>query len=164
VTAWAGLGAALARQGLAARDCLFRSTEGFNLNAVLAHGTDRHGREQAGFCEGWAAGGYRGPPRPFDRVIFASTAAEIARQLRTGEGDTALSKCPDTEGAVLLVYRRADLVRVHRRQYAFRARRCPDARTALLAVFPVAELPGMPLASPLRRLFGPIPGRTIEPR
>lgn len=140
VRLWAALVAEVGRQGLHPRECLFRSTEGFNLPVVLAHGTDRHGREQPGFVEGWRAGGYRGPPHPFHRVIYASTAAEIERQLRTGRGDTALSKCPETEGAVLLVYRRSKLVYVHRKQYAFRSRRCPDPRDALLAAVVAAEV------------------------
>ena len=138
--AWAALQAALRARGVDPRACLFRSTEGFNVPMVEVFGTDRHGREQGGFTEGWAAGGYRGPPRAFAEVVFGSTFEEVETQLRTGQGDSALSKCPDTPDAHLLAYRRRALVRIHVKQYAFRGRRPDAARRALVLVMRVSPL------------------------
>lgn len=113
--------------------CLFRITEGFNVETARRHGTDRFGRDRA---MDWR--GHRGPPRAFVDVVFASTAAEIEAALASGAGGTALHKVPITPDPHWLVYRMADLERVHDRQYAFRdpARR----RAALLAVLRVASM------------------------
>ena len=99
---------------------------------VRAFGTDRHGRDPPGFTAGWGAAGYRGTPRGFAEVVFGSTFDEVEAQLRTGRGDSALSKCPLTPEPHLLVYRRRALVRVHVKQYAFRGRRADAARRALV--------------------------------
>ena len=136
LSAWAGLLADVRALGVDPRRCLYRSTEGFNVPTVRAHGTDRHGRVSPGFAEGWHGAGYRGPPRDFAEVIFGSGFDEVEAQLRTGQGDSALSKCPDTPDAHLLVYRRASLVRVHVKQYAFRGRGPDAALRALLHIRP----------------------------
>lgn len=119
--------------------CLFRITEGFNVPLVLRHGTDRYGRDRP---MQWRARGYRGRPRPFVDVLFASTAAEIDAGLAGAPGPTALGKRAITPDPHLLVYRAADLERVHTRQYAFKG---PDRRAALLAVFA--------LGAPVRRVI-----------
>lgn len=135
--AWEAMQAAVRALGVEPRTCLYRSTEGFNVPTVSAFGTDRHGRDQRGFTEGWVERGYRGPPRTFAEVVFGSTFDEIEAQLRTGQGDSALSKCPDTPEPHLLAYRRRALVRVHVKQYAFRGHRPDAARRALVLVMRV---------------------------
>lgn len=108
--------------------CLFRSTEGYNLDVVCRHGTDRHGRDRP---MSWAARGYRGPPRAFAEVVFASTAAEVDASLTGARDRSALLKVPDTPRAHLLVYRADALEAVHTDQYAF----IGSPRAALLAVY-----------------------------
>jgi hypothetical protein len=153
LSAWTALLLEVRALGVAPKRCLFRSTEGFNVPTVRAYGTDRHGRTSPGFSEGWAAAGYLGLPRDFAEVLFGSTFDEVEAQLRTGQGDSALSKCPGTPDAHLLVYRRGALVRVHVKQYAFRGRGPEAALRALLHVRPFAE--NAPAPSP-RRLVPPL--------
>lgn len=134
---WRALEAALRGLEVEPATCLFRSTEGFNVATVEAFGTDRWGRTSPDFIERWASEGYRGPPRPFCDVVFASTAAEIEAHLATGRGDTALSKCPGTPDAHMLVYRRRALRRVHTKQYAFVGPMPTTARGALVGIWVV---------------------------
>lgn len=117
--------------------CLFRSTEGFNVEVVSRHGTDRHGRDRAMH---WATRGYHGRPRAFAEVIFASTAAEVEASLTGARDRSALLKVPDTPDAHLLVYRADALDAVHDDQYAFRG----SPRAALLAIYAL---------DPVRRLL-----------
>ncbi|MCA9541352.1 MAG: hypothetical protein KC620_20770 [Myxococcales bacterium] len=109
--------AVLAELPIAPDAALFRITEGFNVPVVRAHGTDRHGRDRP---MAWHARGYRGPPRPFARVIHASTADEIAASLRGELALSALLKMPITPDPHLLVYRRDAFEAVHAMQYALR--------------------------------------------
>lgn len=111
-------------------ECVFRVTEGFNLPTVLAHGTDRHGRDRA---MDWVRRGYRGRPRPFDQVIYGSTAEQVELSL-TGSGSSALVKVAVTPSPHLLVYARAALEPVREKEWAFRG----PPRAALLAVFSVS--------------------------
>ncbi len=149
---WDRICADLVAAGRRPVDCLFRSTEGFNVPVVLEHGTDRHGRTSPDFGAEWASAGFRGAPVPFARALFASTAAEIERQLRTGRGDTALSKCPGTPDGHLLIYRRGALRRIHVKQHAFRTRLAAEPRVALLAIYDAApESLGAPAVLPLER-------------
>lgn len=121
--------AVLAALPIAPDRCLFRSTEGYNVATVLRHGTDRHGRDAEMH---WQTRGYRGPPRRFAEVVYASTAAEVEASLIGARASSALIKVPDTPDAHLLVYRADALAAVHDSQYAF----CePDLRAALVAVF-----------------------------
>lgn len=114
-------------------ECLFRITEGFNVETVMKHGTDRHGRDRE---MDWRARGYRGAPRAFVDVIYASTAAEIEAALGGEALPNALGKRAQTPDPHLLVYRAADLEPVHAQRYAFRGL---DRRAALLAIFALSE-------------------------
>lgn len=109
-------------------DYLFRTTEGFNVPTVLAHGTDRHGRDRD---LRWVERGYRGPPRAFAEVIYASTADEVEAAFLGRRESSCMLKVPGTPDAHLLVYRRDALRPVHDDQYAF----VGAARAALVAVF-----------------------------
>jgi hypothetical protein len=135
-TVWTAVLAALPE---AAEGCLFRSTEGYNVETVRRHGTDRFGRDQAMH---WSERGYRGAPRRFAEVIFASTAAEVEASLCGARDRSALLKVPETPAAHLLVYRADAFERVHDDQYAF----CEaDHRAALVAIFAL---------DPVRRVDG----------
>lgn len=114
-------------------DHLYRTTEGFNLATVLAHGTDRHGRDRE---MRWVERGYRGPPQPFARVIFASTRAEIEAGFEGHRESSCMLKVPGTPDPHLLVYDRPALTPVHVDQYAFRG----DPRAALLAAIDLTHL------------------------
>ena len=107
------------------RACLFRTTEGENVERVRRYGTDRFGLDRPRGCArppwtaaDWAAHGFRGRWRPFVDVIYASTVADIERSL-SGRGSSALIKIPDTIEAHLVIYRAAAFVPVHEGQYAF---------------------------------------------
>jgi hypothetical protein len=136
--AWAEVSEALARAGWSPDTCVFRSTEGDNAAIVAAWGTDRHGRSDPGFAAAWRSAGLRGPPRPFERALYGSTAGEIATQLAQGIGETALTKCPTTEAPVMLVYRRRALARIGPRLYVFRAGDALAPRRALRLMVPLA--------------------------
>ncbi len=143
-SSWASILGALARLGVAPEACLFRSSEGYNAGVVEAHGTDRWGRCDPAFVSTWSRLGLRGPIRPFARALYASTAAEIERQLAGGGGDTALTKCPDTPDPGMIVYRRRALARVGPKVYVFR-QGDPDApRRALVLWVPLTDFAGPP--------------------
>ncbi len=136
-SSWALVRRVLADSGLDPETCLFRSTEGDNAAVVLAHGTDRWGREDPGFAATWRRLSLRGPFRPFARALYASTAFEIERQLATGAGQTALTKCPDTPRPAMIVYHRRALVLVGAGLYVFRHGDSGAPRRALLGYVPL---------------------------
>lgn len=107
--------AALRRAGIEAPgELLLRVTEGFNLELVRLHGTDRADRDRP---MSWGSRGYDGPSRSFADVLYATPEGELGRK---GRSPTALDKLDETPGPLVLVYDRAAFERVRGREFAFR--------------------------------------------
>jgi len=98
-------------------ELLFRTTEGFNREAVLRHGTDRHGRPDRPLS--WRERGYRGPERAWGELIFATPRQEVERRLAgRSPRPTALDKVPETTDAHVIVYDASCFERVRAKEYA----------------------------------------------
>lgn len=123
--------AALAAQQVGADvPLLLRTTEGFNLHLVRLTGTDRGDRRRTALD--WTE--YRGAPRAFHEVVFASTEDEIVGRA-PAPGGTCLDKLDETPDPLLLAYDARALEEVRRKEFAFRPGVAPA--NALLAVFEV---------------------------
>lgn len=127
----AGVRAALAARGVGPDvPLLLRTTEGLNVDLVRLTGTDRGDRRRTALD--WSD--YRGAPRAFHEVVFASTEDEVLGRAPAPDG-TCLDKLDETPDPLLLVYDARALEEVRRKEFAFRAGVAPVS--ALLAVFEV---------------------------
>ena len=93
-------------------------------------GTDRGDRRRTALD--WTD--YRGAPRAFHEVVFASTEDEVLGRVPAPDG-TCLDKLDETPDPLLLVYDARSLEEVRRKEFAFRPGVAPAS--ALLAVFEV---------------------------
>ena len=96
---------------------LYRVTEGANVETVLRHGTDRHGRAERALD--WLRRGYEGPERPWSALIYGSSDAQVHLSLADEDGpSSAFRKIALSPNPHLLVYRATHFERVRDREYS----------------------------------------------
>lgn len=99
---------------------VYRVTEGMNVPAVLAHGTDRWGRPEREL--NWGERGYSGTPRPWSELVYVSTDAQVAASLSGPDGpSSAFRKVDLSPDPHVVVYRADAFERVRDRELAIAA-------------------------------------------